>query len=278
MSTPWLKFYPADWRADPALRMCSIAARGLWMEMLCVMHEANPRGVLLVNERPVTERQLAALAGVDLKTTTALLAELAEAGVFSRSDDGAIYSRRMRRDDEKAERDKANGKAGGNPKLKAGVNPPDKPDGSDGITSPRARINQKPEARSQKEETPNPPQPTTSAAPDAAAWQAELEQKCREAAGLENDPSPGLLVIGPMFDLVEAGWSLDGHILPRIRGARAAGRSGRSWSYYAKIVTEGASSPPKAPPPPATNGSLTGPENQQEMVSAWLKKNGVEAA
>ena len=30
---PWLKFYPSDWRADIALRVCSIAARGLYFEM-----------------------------------------------------------------------------------------------------------------------------------------------------------------------------------------------------------------------------------------------------
>lgn len=40
MSDPWLKFYPTDWRSDPALKMCSLAARGLWIEMIALMHEA----------------------------------------------------------------------------------------------------------------------------------------------------------------------------------------------------------------------------------------------
>lgn len=123
MSSPWLKFYPSDWRADPALRMCSLAARGLWMEMLCLMHEAVPRGSLLVNGQPVNEKQLAALCGVSLRDVVACLAQLGEAGVFSREDNRTIYSRRMRRDEEKAERDKANGRGGGNPGLKGGVNP-----------------------------------------------------------------------------------------------------------------------------------------------------------
>jgi len=52
MKQPWLKFFPSDWRADPALRMCSLAARGLWIEMLCLMHEARPHGSLLVNGKP----------------------------------------------------------------------------------------------------------------------------------------------------------------------------------------------------------------------------------
>ena len=46
--------------------------------------------------------------------------------MFSRDEDGTIYSRRMRRDIVKAERDQANGRGGGNPNLKRGVNPHDK--------------------------------------------------------------------------------------------------------------------------------------------------------
>lgn len=137
MSNPWLKFYPSDWRSDPALRMCSIAARGLWMEMLCVMHENN--GELSVNGRGLTPRQLATLAGCpDVED---LLSELEDAGVFSRRDDGTIFSRRMIRDAQKAAQDKENGKKGGNPKIKSsdkqGVNPPDK--GEDKAQKPEAR-------------------------------------------------------------------------------------------------------------------------------------------
>lgn len=89
---PWLKFYPSEWRGDPRLRMCSIAARGLWMEMLCVMHEADPRGFLVVNGAPLNERQVANLAGVSIDEATGLLEELEAAGVFSRDDNGVIYN------------------------------------------------------------------------------------------------------------------------------------------------------------------------------------------
>ena len=146
MSAPWLKFYPSDWRADPALRMCSVAARGLWMEMLCLMHEASPRGSLLVNGRAIGDKQIAALAGMPAKDAAPLIAELEDAGVFSRECDGTIYSRRMRRDDEKAARDKTNGRKGGNPKVKGGVNPPGNPprnptpNGGDKAQKPEARI------------------------------------------------------------------------------------------------------------------------------------------
>jgi hypothetical protein len=67
-----------------------------------------------------------------------LLLELEGIGVFARDIDGTIYSRRMRRDHAKAIKDKANGKGGGNPRLKNGVNPPDK--GEDKAQKPEARV------------------------------------------------------------------------------------------------------------------------------------------
>lgn len=138
MSDPWMKFYPSDWRSDPVLRLCSMAARGLWVEMLCIMHEAVPYGSLLVNGKRIDKRQLASLVGMSEKECAALLMELEIGGVFSRDDDGTVFSRRMRRDAEKAARDKANGKKGGNPKVMAGVNPPVK--GEDKAHIPEARI------------------------------------------------------------------------------------------------------------------------------------------
>lgn len=155
---PWMKFYPADWRADPALRMCSLAARGLWMEMLSIMHEADPRGSLLINGKTIGTKQLASLCGATHRETIALSKELETAGVFSRAEDGTIFSRRMKRDDEKASRDKANGKAGGNPRLNARVNPLDK------AQSPKAR-SQNPDAISQKV-----PKERTRAGALAAPW------------------------------------------------------------------------------------------------------------
>lgn len=123
MSTPWLKFYPSDWRADPALRMCSLAARGLWMEMLCLMHEAEPRGSLLVNGKTISEKQLASLVGCPSRETVALISELEEAGVFSRAPDGTIFSRRIRRDAEKAAQDRESGMKGGAPNVRRGSIP-----------------------------------------------------------------------------------------------------------------------------------------------------------
>lgn len=143
-SQPWMKFFPSDWRSDPRLRMCSLAARGLWMEMLMLMHEAEPYGHLLVAGIAPSEDQLAVLAGTSPAEIPALLAELESADVFSRNTKGVIYSRRMTRDEKKARLAQKNGLKGGNPTLcKTRPNPP--PDkghvnGEDKTQSPESRI------------------------------------------------------------------------------------------------------------------------------------------
>lgn len=114
---PWMKFYPTDWRSDPCLRMCSLGARGLWIEMIMLMHEATPYGHLLVAGRAPTDAQLAVLAGTSPDQISDLLGELESAAVFSRTTKGVIYSRRMTRDDKKARIARKNGSRGGNPSL-----------------------------------------------------------------------------------------------------------------------------------------------------------------
>jgi hypothetical protein len=127
---PWLKFFPCDWLGEQRLRICSIGARGLWFEMLCFMHNADERGFLAIKGIAVTTKQLAAVISAPPKVVQDLFEELETAGVFSRDERGIVFSRRIRRDVEKASRDKANGSTGGNPSLNMkdnkGVNPPDK--------------------------------------------------------------------------------------------------------------------------------------------------------
>jgi hypothetical protein len=147
---PWLKFYPSDWAGDRKLRATGLAARGLWIECICVMHEADPYGHLLLNGNPVTDAQLAAMAGTDASTASTLLLELETMGVLSRRRDGVIYSRRMTRDAKKAATARKNGKSGGNPNLgkdrdiPPSDNPPDKPEVKPHIPDARDQITKLP--------------------------------------------------------------------------------------------------------------------------------------
>jgi len=114
---PWMRFYTADWRGDAGLRAVGYAARGLWMDMLSLMHEATPYGHLVLNGQPLDATRLAARLGGTAKEVEPLLHRLETEAVFSRTADGVIFSRRMINDAEKAERDRVNGKGGGNPAL-----------------------------------------------------------------------------------------------------------------------------------------------------------------
>lgn len=97
---PWMKFSPDRWRNDEALRMCGAAARGVWMELICIMHRAEPYGHLLIRGKQPTDRQLSVLSGLPLGEILEGLEELEAHEVFSRTVDGAIYSRGMVRDKE----------------------------------------------------------------------------------------------------------------------------------------------------------------------------------
>ena len=132
---PWFKFYSRAWRSTPKLRLCTFGARGLWADLLSLMHESAHRGFLIVEGVVPTPKQLAALLGGSEREVNVLLGELKATKVYSVVGDpampadvkalvpkglpkGVIVSRRMVRDEEKARRDKANGGQGGNPDLK----------------------------------------------------------------------------------------------------------------------------------------------------------------
>lgn len=43
---PSIQFYPADWRNNAKLRRCSWAARGVWIELIGLLHDSDEYGVL----------------------------------------------------------------------------------------------------------------------------------------------------------------------------------------------------------------------------------------
>lgn len=96
---PAFQFYPGDWRTDPGLRLCTMLARGLWIEMMAIMHEGEPYGHLTAQGRPISDDMLARLVGESPAAVKRAIKDLDANGVFSRTDDGVIYSRRMVRDE-----------------------------------------------------------------------------------------------------------------------------------------------------------------------------------
>jgi hypothetical protein len=118
LKRPAFQFYPGDWLRATELRACSVGARGLWIDMICLMHEGSPYGHLKVGGKVIHAANLARMVGATLSEAEGWLGELEEAGVFSRDDAGCIFSRRMVRDEEVRAARAAGGILGGNPALK----------------------------------------------------------------------------------------------------------------------------------------------------------------
>jgi hypothetical protein len=114
---PAFQFYPSDWLRDTALRSCSMGARGLWIDMICYMHEGNPYGHLKVGDKVILPTNLARMVGEALEVVEGWLAELKQAGVYDLTSDGVIVSRRMIRDENLRNIRASGGKLGGNPTL-----------------------------------------------------------------------------------------------------------------------------------------------------------------
>ena len=57
----WGKFYWSDWADDPALALCSLAAQGLWMRLLCIAAQGTPYGHVNINGKPPSVIDLAKL-------------------------------------------------------------------------------------------------------------------------------------------------------------------------------------------------------------------------
>ena len=68
MKRPSIQMYPADWRNNANLRRCSLAARGAWWEIMCVLHDSDEYGIC---RWPLVE--LLRVAGVPMKFAKELL-------------------------------------------------------------------------------------------------------------------------------------------------------------------------------------------------------------
>lgn len=79
MRRPSFQFYPADWRNNANLRRCSPAARGVWIDVMCVLHDSDTYGAV---HWPLAD--LANSANAPIK----LVRELVEKSVLKGCDKG----------------------------------------------------------------------------------------------------------------------------------------------------------------------------------------------
>lgn len=91
-----MPFYVGDWLKAPDIQSLPYELKGLWFEMMCFMWESRERGVLLYSHEELS--RLLRLPEVLLEQK---LQQLYSKGIYStREHDGAIFSRRMVRDQE----------------------------------------------------------------------------------------------------------------------------------------------------------------------------------
>jgi hypothetical protein len=97
---PAIQFYPADWRKDLGVQSLSFHDRGIWFEILMLMHESEVRGKLLLGGRAMTDEMLATVLRIDLTELRCTLDVLVTRGVTEREKrTGALINRRMIRDE-----------------------------------------------------------------------------------------------------------------------------------------------------------------------------------
>lgn len=210
MKRPASQYYWGDWRRDTALQACSLSARGLWHEMNCLMHDCEPYGHLCVGAAPMQPAQLARLVGITAKECSALLAELEAAGVFSRTDDGVIYSRRMVRDEALRERRAIGGQAGaehGHKGAEHGSKGGRPRKGEGGFKTPLRSQNKPPPASASASAKRNTPRPTVGPpCPDgvsAPVWSDWLALRRAKRA-----PVTATVIAGAASEAAKAGMTL----------------------------------------------------------------------
>jgi len=94
-------FFPSDWLSDIHLHQCSPEARGVWIDMLCIMAKSEKYGHLINGDgRPIPLERLAWIIRISKTRLQACLDELEREGIFSRDGD-VIYCRRMIRDEKR---------------------------------------------------------------------------------------------------------------------------------------------------------------------------------
>ena len=248
MSDPWMKFYPRDWRGDQALRAVSLSARGLWIECLCIMHEAKPYGHLVLNGAPVGGDTLARMTGVPVDEVTAMLAELRQAGVLSVTGKGVIFSRRMTKDHARAQKGRKAAKIRWS-QTSDDVEQSEEPNGSpNGLP-----ITQKPEARNQIVIEPLAQHTVSKPAPRELDQLSERLLQAAGLAGFREERNIGLINLAPILDLIAQGYDLDRDIIPAVQELGRRGKRFKTWAYIVPFVIERAAQraaiPPKAAEP-----------------------------
>lgn len=140
---PSFQFYPADWLNDPKLALVDWEAKGLWMDLLCYMHNEDHYGYLRIGDQYLDQNAIQRLLKANARRFHRVFKALQNAGII-RHDKLGFYSKRMV-EDERLRRVRAeSGGKGGNPNLvnqKENQKSKQKPTPSSSSSSPSSENN-----------------------------------------------------------------------------------------------------------------------------------------
>lgn len=254
-----------DLSTDQAVALCSFAAQGLWMRMLCLCGLSERPGYLEVAGVPLTVHDLSTMTGHPPDEIDPLLAELERRRVFSRDKRGCIYNRRMVRDENRARINRGNGKKGGNPTLSKtkrktrSVNPSVKPRARDlNLNPPKKTQSTASETETKK------PISSPAAAVAAAALPNDWADRIQAIWN-----SPSLTGFGRIESWTRQGADFEHDILQVLTGITARNRSTRpeweprSLNYFDQAVADAMAMRTAPLPTGKVNGHSNGHANGQ---------------
>jgi hypothetical protein len=120
-------FHRGDWAKDPGVKMLDSFEKGIWVELIFLVEECEPRGYAMKpNGYPMTISEIADSVGTKFDEPQRVMdtiEKLVEVGVASLDLDGrsatrgAIFCRRIVRDEKIRKQNVENGRKGGSPVL-----------------------------------------------------------------------------------------------------------------------------------------------------------------
>lgn len=110
---PYWQVYPGDIRKDVAFQTLSYHYRGIWWELLMLMHCSEDRGRLVSNGAPIGTSGVARLLGLSEREAEQAIQVLTSSGVASRDESGALTCRRMVREQAIVKQRREAGRLGG---------------------------------------------------------------------------------------------------------------------------------------------------------------------
>lgn len=111
-------FYPQDWMSDSRLRLCSAGARGLWIDIMCLMYLSSERGYLLIDDTVLDEKMLQKTLGYDAQEFDVFFTELIKYKIIKKDEKNRYFCKTMVNAQQLSEKRSTSGKLGGNPNLR----------------------------------------------------------------------------------------------------------------------------------------------------------------